>query len=196
MAGVQHSWLMPTNAISNSKIKEKTMKKLVLAAIVTAMSMTGCAQMNNAITPSVDVAQDEFTGATVVTQDVVSATDSMTDGWNLLGFIWNSYRPDYVYINAGVTDSPVNIKDTKFKVGNDFIQCKKTDQIFTSFQKTGSIKQCYMPLSDFKRIATADKVMLRIETGDGMSTSSFGAGSSATVSSKFVPFLAAIEESK
>jgi len=63
--------------------------------------------------------------------------------------------------------------------------------------KTTSTRRFAMPLDDFKAIATAKDVRMRVESIDTYNVSKFGSAySNAIVNTKFAPFLEKIEAAK
>ena len=182
---------------------------LGLLTCAVALIASGCASMNDAMTPSAHIQKDEFDGSTIITQAPVSAAGSLSDAWNTMGFDWSSKTPDTVYVTIGV-QGVSNISGVKFNADGAIIETAKPASVGTDYanatigmamngigDKTTSTRRFAMPLSDFKTIATANDVRMRVEMINTYNVSKFGkANKNAIVNTKFGPFLKKIEAAK
>ena len=181
------------------------MRNILFIAILLVVS--GCASMNDAMTPSAHVEKDKFDGATIVNQDSVSASSSVSDeNMHSLGFDWTSKSPDVVYITVGVY-GVANISGVKFNADGKIIESAKPVATSTDYAnatiemvmagssgKTFSTRRFVMPIDDFRTIATAQDVRMRIDRINSYSVSTFGpANGIAIINTKFKPFLEKVD---
>jgi|GEM_PF-6768597 len=165
-----------------------------LIPIILLVFLSACASMNDALTPDADIVEDEFYGTKEVYQEPVSATSAFSEGWNLLGFRWNTGNPDIVYLLIAVNGA-VNVEGLDFRIGNEFIQTE-TASTLTKYEDSHSRRQFKVSYEDFLKIANADEVLMRVEMIDKYNVSSFGKSKNAAVGSKFPKFLEQIKQLK
>lgn len=158
--------------------------------LVTLLALlSGCASMNAALTPSVEVIHDKFDGATIVRQAPVSAAASLDDGWHTLGFEWTSKHPLDISIDAG-TRGVLPITGVDFKVDGQAVAPPSIASTHSNSQDGWTVRRFEMPLEEFLRIARANDVKMRLALGDNYTVSEFGpAHPDAIVNSKFKPFI-------
>jgi len=168
-----------------------------IIAFVLAIALMGCASMNDAMTPSAHVQKDDFDGSTLVNQDPVSAATLGDSGWNVLGFDWTSKTPNSAYITVGVQGIN-NISGVQFNADGKLIESVKHASIGTNYANSSSplsTRRFSMPWNDFKIIATAKDVKMRVEMINTYNVSKFGpANGTVIVNTKFTPFVQKVEE--
>jgi len=167
------------------------MRKISIFLVFLVFS--GCASLNDSITPSMSVMKDDFDGSIVVRQSPVSAASGMSEGWHTLGFEWDQKSPDIIYITAG-TNGTVNITDVKFNADGTIISDIKTASTLTEYGKW-STRRFAMSWSDFLKVANANSVKMKVVQINNYTVSSFGsANSGAVINSKIPPFVAKVKE--
>ena len=82
--------------------------------------LPGCADVNNALTPSLNVDKDPFDDSLIIYQSPVSASSSMTEGWHTMGFEWNQKFPDVVFLQVG-TNGITNVETEYVSILISFI---------------------------------------------------------------------------
>jgi len=166
--------------------------KMVIYLLV-ALVFSGCASMNDSLTPSMSVVKDDFDGSIIVRQAPVSAASSMSEGWHTLGFEWNQKTPDIIYITAG-TNGTVNITDVEFNADGNIISNIKTASTLTEYGKW-STRRFSMSWNDFLKITNAKSVKMKVVQINDYTVSSFGPeNSGAIVNTKIPPFLKKVQE--
>jgi len=154
---------------------------------------SGCASVNDAMTPSLSVFKDDFDGSTIVRQSPVSSSSSLSEGWHTLGFEWNQKTPDTVFITAG-TNGITNVTDVAFNVDGQVISNIKPVSTITEYG-SWSTRRFHMPLEDFLKVANGKSVKMKLTRNNDYSVSSFGTEvSGAVVSSKLPPFVGKLKE--
>ncbi|KHT61474.1 hypothetical protein RJ45_22750 [Photobacterium gaetbulicola] len=162
-------------------------------SLMFAMCLAGCASMNDALTPTVSVDIDNFDGRVIVTQPPVSSSSSLSEGWHTLGFQWQSAAPKKVYLEVGKSGI-VNIEGVEFNVDGEFIRDIPTASSLTNYGDW-STRRFVIPISQFKKLASAQDVKMKVMTIDSYSVSSFGVSvSGAVVNTKFAPFMTEVEK--
>ena len=164
------------------------MKRLA-AAVTTAALAVGCAQMNDAMTPSVRVSKDAFDGGTRIEQPNAGASSSLSEHVHSLAMLWHKGTPDRVTVTVGAMGTRA-ISGVTFNVNGTFITAQPLHAA-TDFSNMWSYKHFSMSVKDFRTIATAKNVKMRVESPTASSVSSFGTGS-AIIDTKMAPFLDAI----
>ena len=155
----------------------------------------GCAATNQALTPSVKTVVSDFDGSIEVFQKPVSAASGMKDSWNMLGFRWTSKEPNYVFLIVGLKGI-VNISSVSFNIDGNIVRLDETARKFTDCNECKnrkSTRQFSMLLSQFRVLASAKIVKMKIESKDTYYVSSFGQSKRATVGGKFAPFLQQVD---
>ena len=160
----------------------------------------GCAGFNDAMTPGVEVIQDQYYGTAIVRQEPVSAAQSLSEAWHTLGFEWVQKTPDRIYITAGI-EGVRHLTGVEFKADDRVIGNIRPAAVMTELDYYGvdlptwSGRRFVMSWADFQVIATAQTVLMRLDHVDKYSVSSFGQSHpSAIVTAKFGPFLAKVRE--
>ncbi|MCW8857007.1 MAG: hypothetical protein OQJ95_06540 [Kangiella sp.] len=162
------------------------MKNLLMGTLLLTL-MAGCASMNDALTPDTQVRVDDFDGSKEIIQKPVSAASSMSEGWNTLGFRWNSKAPDIVFMNAGA-EGITNVTGLEFNVDGDFVIAQEASHLTKYGQ--WSTRQFAVSLDDFMKIAKGKVVKMKVVMIDEYAVSSFGTEvNGAVVNSKFPKFL-------
>lgn len=166
------------------------MRTLFIA--LTALLLTACMSMNDAMTPDASVRTDDFDGSKEVIQKPVSAASSISEGWNTLGFRWNSQAPTVVYLTAGA-EGITNVSGLKFNVDGEFITASEASTL-TDYDQW-STRQFAVSWEQFLKIANGKVVKMRIEKIDTYQNSSFGTeNSGGLVNKKFPPFIAKVKQ--
>jgi hypothetical protein len=161
--------------------------------LIMATVMSGCASMNAAMTPGVKVTNDPYDGSKTVTQKPVSASSSLSKSWHTLGFVWTAKHPDTVVLIVGVNGID-NISDVDFMVDGKELTSIDTASSLTDYGDWSN-RTFRIDLSEFKQLANADDVRMKVSRIDEYSVSTFGAANTgAIVNSKFPPFLEALAE--
>lgn len=169
------------------------LRKPVLFAILFLIS--GCANFNDAMTPSLAVKTDQFDGSVIIVQPPISASSSLSEGWHTLGFEWNQKFPDEIFITVGVSDID-NVMGVKFNVDGKVITNIKDASTLTKYGDW-STRRFVMPISDFVKVAQGRDVKMKVMQIDTYSVSSFGSiNSGAIVNAKFAPFIQKLKEQK
>lgn len=168
------------------------------AGVASLLALAGCEGFNDAMTPGVQVVQDQYYETAIVRQEPVSAAQSLDEGWHTLGFEWIEQTPELVYITAG-TEGTVAITGVEFKadgqvIGDIRLASQLTDTAYYGYNlPTWSGRRFVMSRDDFERLATAQTVLMRLDQIDTYTVSSFGQSRPrAIVTAKFAPFLQAI----
>jgi len=152
---------------------------------------TGCASLNDAMTPSLTLARDAFDGATIVRQDPVSASSSMSEAWHIFGMEWSSKSPDQVYVTAG-TNGVVNIEGLAFNVDGEVIECQAASS--STEYGTWSSRRFVVSWAAFKKLASGHDVKMKLSQINSYSISSFGKShEGAVIDKKIPPFIAEVE---
>ncbi len=146
--------------------------------------------MNDALTPSVSINKDDFDNSTRILQPPVSAS-GITEDWHTLGFEWNENTPSVVYITVG-TQGINNVSGVNFNVNGNIIKSAKNASVNTNYGDF-STRRFYIPIRDFKLIAQAKLVKMKVIHIDNYTVSSFGESAGMrTINTKFSPFLEAV----
>lgn len=162
---------------------------LVLAVLL----ITGCATMNDAMTPSLSIIKDDFDGSLIVRQSPVSASSGFGEGWHTLGFEWNQKDPDTIFITVGA-NGIVNITDVAFNADGQVISNIKPASAITEYGQW-STRRFSMPWEDFLKIADAKSVKMKVVRINDYTVSSFGPDhSGAIVNTKIPPFVEKVRE--
>ncbi len=172
------------------------MNKLIYT--LTVIFLTGCASMNAAVAPSAEILKDDFDNSTIVRQPAVNSSASISDAWHVLGFEWSTKYPNEVIIIAGLVMQNEIIREVEFKADSVIIENIRSNSTVTDHDMTikQSSRRFVMPIAEFRKIAAASVVKMRVTRGlnNNAGTSTFGtADPSAIVSSRFKPFLAHID---
>lgn len=167
---------------------------------VVVLLVGGCTGFNDAMTPGVEVIQDQYYGTSIVRQAPVSAAQSLSEAWHTLGFEWVEKTPNRVYITAGI-EGVRYLTGVEFKADGSVIDKIEPAAIMTELEyyavdlPTWSGRRFVMSWDDFQVIATAQTVLMRLDHVDKYSVSSFGQSRpKAIVTAKFGPFLAKVRE--
>jgi hypothetical protein len=162
----------------------------LICLILTAL-VTGCAGMQDAMTPSASVIRDDFDGKIIVRQSPVSAASSLAEPFHTLGFEWSQKFPDLVFITVGQAFQARPITSVAFNADGIVLDRIKPASVLTEYQDKASSRRFEMALLDFTSIAAAKVVKMRVESLNDYTVSSFGLGTGdgAAVNSKFRPFL-------
>jgi len=155
--------------------------------------LSGCASMNDSLTPSVTTKKDAFDGTLIINQSPVSSASKMSEPWHTMGFTWKEQNPDTVYVTAGVHGIN-NITKLAFNVDGEIINNIRTASSLTNYGDW-STRKFAVPIQTFVKIAKGKDVKMRISQIDTYSVSSFGSSNTgAIVNSKFPPFLAELKK--
>jgi hypothetical protein len=166
-------------------------ESIFTAAILVALS--GCASINDAMTPSVQVKKDQFDNSEIIYQPPVSAASSLSEGWHTLGFQWNSKYPDVVFLEVGVKGI-TNVMGVAFNVDGLLIENIREASQLTDYGQW-STRRMVLPISDFIKVAQGKNVKMKVHQIDTYTVSSFGPeNSGAIVNGKFEPFLQKLRE--
>lgn len=166
------------------------MRKVLL--ILTVLLVAGCATMNDAMTPSLEVIKDDFDNALIVRQSPVSSASTMSEAWHTLGFEWNQKNQDIIFITAGA-NGIVNITDVAFNADGQVIASIKPASTITEYGQW-STRRFSMSWNDFLRVANAKSVKMKVVRVNDYTVSSFGPEHPATVDSKIAPFVQKVRE--
>ena len=167
------------------------LRKPVLFAILFLIS--GCANFNDAMTPSLAVKTDQFDGSVIIVQPPVSASSSLSESWHTLGFEWNQKFPGEIIITVGVSGID-NITGVKFNVDGDTLTKIKSASRLTSYGEW-STRRFVMSISDFVKLSQGSDVKMKVMQIDTYSVSSFGsANSGAVVNNKISAFIKELKE--
>lgn len=173
------------------------MKPIIIALCLT---LTACASMNDALTPSVEIKENSFDGTLEVTQAPVSSASSMSEAHHTLGFKWTKSTPEIVYLYAGVSGIKI-INGLSFNVDGVIMNIRKVGTTDIDLGHTATLNlpnrstaAFVISREDFEKVAEGSLVKMKVEMQNTYSVSSFGKNSTATVNSKLTPFIAAIKQ--
>lgn len=168
--------------------------KLILIYIFSGfIFLSGCASMNNSLTPSLSVKKDSFDGSIIIHQPPVGATAKFSEHLHTISFTWKEKSPDTVYITVGIKGMD-NIDGLDFNIDGNIISNVSTASSLTNYGKW-STRQFSVPIETFVNIAKGKDVKMRVSQIDTYSVSSFGSSNSgAVVNLKFPAFLAELKK--
>lgn len=168
------------------------MKKLI-SALFLSLTLASCASMNDSLTPSLKVTKDPFDSTVTLSQKPVSSS-GLSEDWHTLGFTWKESTPDIVYLTVG-TQGIDNVSGVQFMVDGKLIKTADTASVNTKYGDW-STRRFYIPIDDFKLIATANLIKMKVIHIDTYTVSSFGegAGMARIINSKFKPFIEALNK--
>ena len=170
------------------------MKKycVIIMFLSYAFIFSGCASVNQGLTPSAKTVASDFDDTIEVIQAPVSAASSLSEAWHTLGFRWTSKAPDIVFITVGA-QGIVNISAVAFNIYGNIIRIDKPASTLTDYGDS-STRQFSMSLEQFRQMAIAQTVKMKVVMIDNYSVSSFGQSkTSAIVNGKFAPFLQQVD---
>jgi hypothetical protein len=161
------------------------MKKIAVLLLLVLLS--GCATFNDMLTPTVETKRDAYDGTVSVFQDKVSAASSLSEAYTFMGFTWYAKEPLYVIIHAGIYAGWLKVNGVRFKIedtGEEIIAKSK----IINYDAKISGNFFGISLEDFKKIANANSVLMKLEPIGAVS--SFGKNrDGAIITAKFKPFL-------
>jgi hypothetical protein len=165
------------------------MKKLLRCALAL---LAGCADMNDAMTPSLRAEKDNFDGATIVRQPSVGASSTLGEPRYTLGFDWNSRTPGIVYVTAGALGATA-ITALAFNADGQVIENLKEASVVTDreFSRYGTFAERRFAMSweQFLAVVNARSVKMRVSRLNDYGVSSFGPDHfGAIVNTKLKPF--------
>ena len=109
-----------------------------------------------------------------------------------MGFRWKSNAPRIVILDVG-TQGIVNISAVHFNIDGDIIQFDKPASVLTEYGDW-SYRRFLMPLEQFRRMANAEVVKMKVIMIDNYTVSSFGrTENNAIVNGKFRAFLEQVD---
>jgi len=165
---------------------------LLLASCVSGL--VGCAGVNDALTPSAETFVDQFDGRQIVRQASVSAASGLSEDFHTLGFEWMEKYPALIFVTVGHAMQIRAIQDTAFNADGHIFDNLKPASALTEFAHGASFRRFEMPLDQFRALARANVVKMRVGGINDYTVSSFGIGAGqAIVNSKFAPFLTAVD---
>jgi len=151
--------------------------------------------MNDSLTPSLEVSNDPFDSTITLSQKPVSSS-GISEDWHTLGFSWNESTPDIIYLTVG-TQGIDNVSGVQFMVDEKLVKSADTASVNTKYGGF-STRRFYIPVDDFKLIANAKLIKMKVMHIDSYTVSSFGedAGMTRTINSKFKPFIRELNKHK
>lgn len=162
------------------------MKKVIL--LIGLLSLSGCASMNDAMTPSMKVVKDAFDGRMAVVQQPVSASSGLSEGWHTLGFEWSEKTPDAIYLTVGVS-GVTNVTGVEFNADGKILSDISDASSITEYGDW-STRRFSIVWEDFLSISSANDVKMKVMQIGKYTISSFGPmNSGAVVNSKVGPFI-------
>ncbi len=179
--------------------------RIIIFTILITIIISGCASLNDAMTPGLQVSESDFDGTKFISQPVVGANRpslSTSDARNQLGFNWESKTPNEIYLTVGVAGDIANVQAAEFIADEIPITAGQPIDILTTFKTTkyfgtNSSNRFKITLADFKKIAAAHIVKYRITANGKEYTSRFGKEYPfVPASGKFEPFLNKLTELK
>lgn len=167
--------------------------KIKAFVAVFILLLTGCASMNDALTPSLQTKTDSFDNSLIISQAPVSASSSISEAWHTMGFEWNKKFPNVVFLTVG-TNGITNVEGVAFNVDGKIIENIKEASVLTQYGDW-STRRLVMPMSDFITVAQGHDVKMKLIQIDSYSVSTFGSDHpGAIVNSKFNPFISKLKE--
>jgi len=163
--------------------------------------LSGCASMNDALTPSPSTLKDDFDGTTIVRQPPVGASSSFSEPIHSLGFEWFTRDPGRVYLNVGAHFSARTggMTGLSFNADGEIFRAEQSNP-FTKRERDiyKESSRFSVTFDQFQRIASAQVVKMRVDGLGEATVSSFGprTGSGAQVTLKFAPFLEQIRAAR
>lgn len=172
------------------------MKNLITPVLAMLFTLSSC---GNLMFP-MQVMKDDFDGATIVRQPpVVASRPTLTndDTPQSLGFEWSSKTPDRIFITTALFEIQ-NIENVEFIADDQSIQGINPASTMTQFdtQKAESSSRRFsMPIGEFRKIAAARIVKMKITRINTYSVSRFGQDyPNVMVTDRFAPFLAKVDQ--
>lgn len=162
-------------------------------AAVFPVVLGSCQDMNAAMTPQTKVTTDSFDGSTVVRQEPVSSSASLSEDWHTLGFDWTSRTPDVVFLTAGVSGTN-NVFGLDFNVGGKMIRAQEAS--LTTEYGSWSTRRFKVSYKEFEAIATAPSVKMKVSGANSYGVSSFGTATNALVNKKLPAFLQKVQAAR
>ena len=166
------------------------------ASIIMLFLLTGCTSFNAAMTPGTETIHDQFDGSTIIRQEPVSASSSLSEAWHMLGFEWSTKRPETVNITPGLAMQTETIQDVEFNVDGKIISSAKLASSHTEYGNMASNRRLSLPIAEFRKIAEGRNVKMKVtyDFGNKYSVSSFGQDlPDAIVSGKIKLFMTQID---
>jgi len=162
------------------------MKQLICIFVLISLVFS-CASINQGLTPGAKIIVSDFDNSIEIIQKPVSAASSLREGWHTLGFRWNNNAPDLIFLTVGIKGIE-NISGVAFNVDDQIIRAEVASNL-TDYDEW-STRQFSMSLNQFKKMAIAQIVKMKVLMIDKYSVSSFGQSKqNAIVSGKFSKFL-------
>lgn len=146
---------------------------LRVALLAVCIALSGCASVNDALTPSAREGRDDFYGAATLTQPPVSAARGLTDGWNTLGFDWSAKTPDLVYVTVG-SHGVRAITEASFNIDGRLVEQLPAASALTEYEAGWARRRFAMRWEDFEAMAQAQVVRLRVGRLNDAVVSTFG----------------------
>lgn len=168
-----------------------------MLAIITTIA--GCADFNAAMTPGAVTIKDDFSGATIIRQDSISASSSLSESFHTIGFEWSTHKPDTVYITAGLAMQTRTIQGVQFKADGQTIENIELASTHTEYENQASSRRFALPLAEFRKIAAASEVKMKVvyDFENSYSVSSFGTNHPLALTTKKIPpFISQIDTLK
>ncbi len=171
------------------------MKKIfcmISMLVLSAFIIGGCASVNQRLTPSAETVVSDSNDTIEVIQAPVSAASSISEDLHALGFRWSNKTQDMVFITVGAAGI-VDISAVVFNIDGNIISIDKSENTLTDFENW-STRQFSMSLEQFRQIAYAQIVTMKVVMIDKYSVSSFGISKKgAIVNGKFTSFLQQVD---
>lgn len=156
--------------------------------------LMGCVGVNDALTPSAQTIVDQFDGRQIIRQAPISAASGLSEDFHTLGFEWMEKYSDLIFVTVGHAMQIRAIQDAAFNADGKIFDKLKPASALTHFEHGASFRRFEMPLDQFRVVARANVVKMRVGGINDYTVSSFGPGSGeAIVNSKFAPFLTAVD---
>ena len=163
----------------------------VLLLILISVFLSNCMSVNQSLTPSANTVVDSFDDSIKVIQKPVSSASSINEAWHTLGFRWKSKTPNIVFLDVG-TAGTNNVMVVAFNIDGNIVELKALSPV-TEFEDDRSYNTFSMSLDQFRRLATAKVVKMKVESINEYTVSSFGEENKATVNGKFASFLEQVD---
>lgn len=163
-----------------------------LLVILFVIFLAACMSASQSPTPSAKTTVDDSDNTIKVIQKPVSAANNTKEGKNILGFSWYSQAPNIVFLDAGMSGR-TKVTGVAFDIDGDIVEFKSLSG-GTRFENNWSYITFLMPLDQFRRMASAKIVEMKVEKNFAYSVSSFGkTRPNAIVNGKFAAFLEQVD---
>lgn len=170
---------------------------------ITLILLAGCTSFNQKMTPGVSTQVDKFDGSVYINQPPVGCASDLSENIMAMGFWWSEKNPGVVALDVNYHGS-VAMMSLEFKIDGEDVQTTKraglTDIDINRDRLSGVVssnsqKTFFISLEDFRRMARADVVKMRVLLSTSHLFASFGKSrKAAIINGKMTPFLELVDK--